>query len=56
MLLLVRAVHHLAPAHHQETGVAQVGRVQPVAVPVQHHDTRRAAAYQGGETGQLVFF
>lgn len=36
---------HLAPADHQESRVSQVGRVQLVALPVQHHNAGRAAAY-----------
>lgn len=43
VLLLVRAVNHLSPPDHQETRVAKVTRVQPVAVAVQNHYAGSAA-------------
>ena len=63
MLLFIGAVHYLSSPHHQEARVSQVGCVQPVTLPVQHHDTGRAAAwretqeyeYMGGVMGILMF-
>lgn len=63
MLLFIGAVHYLSSPHHQEARVSQVGCVQPVTPPVQHHDTGRAAAwretqedeYMGGVMGTLMF-
>lgn len=44
VLLLVRAMDHLPSSHHQKARVAQVRCVELVALTVQHHDARRAAA------------
>ena len=42
MLLLVRPVDHLAPPHHQEAAVPDVGGVELEIRVGQHHQTRRA--------------
>lgn len=45
MLLLIRAMNHLAAPHHQEARVAKVTRVQPVTPAIQNHNAGCAAAY-----------
>lgn len=48
VLLLIRAMNHLPSSDHQETRISQIGRVQPVALPVQNHDAGRAATCRHG--------
>lgn len=43
VLLLVRAMNHLPSSDHQETRISQIGRVQPVTLPVQNDDAGCAA-------------
>lgn len=44
VLLLIWAVDHLPSPDHQEARVSQVGRVQPMTLPVQNHNAGRAAS------------
>lgn len=55
VLLFVWAVDHLPAPDHQETRVSQVGCVQLVTLPVQHHNAGGAATCRHNRT-QIHFF
>lgn len=44
VLLFVRTMDHLPSPNHQEAGVTEVTRVEPVTPPIQDHDTGSAAS------------